>query len=166
MAKMTVGKGVGVTIDKFENVSKQLSNYMKPAIYKASGFMIKKINAALKSLEVVDGKKGLPPYAAPGSKLQSISSVQKQDLINGLGIAGFSNDNGFLNVKIGFDGYGSYPTQSHPNGIPNVLLIRSLENGTSFLKRNPVITNTVNANRKQTEKILEDEFNKIITKEL
>lgn len=166
MARMEVGKGIEISMKIIANASKSTTQMMKRAVYPVAGFMADKISAALSSLPTVDGKDGKPPYARPGEKLSSISSVQKQDLIKSFGISRFENQNGFINVKLGFNDYGSYPTKAHPKGIPNALLIRSLEKGTSFLKKNNIITKTVKANQKAAERMLEENLKKIIEKEL
>ena len=168
MARMEVGKGIELTIFAYERAEKKLQSFIKPSVYQGASFMSKKIVNALEALPTQDRKdgSGLPPFIAKGKKVESISTIQKQDIINGFGIAPFENQNGFVNIKIGFDGYGSYKTKRFPRGIPNVLIVRSLEKGTDFLKKNNVITKTVKSNEKKTVKILEEEFNKRITKEL
>lgn len=168
MARFEVGKGINLTIGAYEKAEKNLLSNIKPAVYQGAGFLSKQIVQSLQSLQTYDRKdgSGLPPFLATGKKANSISSVQKKDIIKGFGIASFENNNGFINVKIGFDGYGSYKTKSFPNGIPNVLIVRSLEKGTEFLLKNNVVTKAVKNNEKKTIKILEEEFNRRIKKEL
>lgn len=166
MARLELGKGMDIVINAYRSTSKKVTPIIKEAVYPAAGYLAKKIAAGIQELPTVDGKNGKPPYAPPGHKLNSISSVQKKDLLNGFGISKFENKNGYVNVKLGFDGYGSYPTANWPNGIPIPLLIRSLSKGTDFLKKNDFITKIYNREKKTVEKQLEDNFNKIISKEL
>ncbi len=168
MARLEIGKGIALTISGYEKVEKRLQSFIKPAVYHGAAFMSKEIMQSLKALPTYDRKdgSGLPPFIAAGKKANSISSVQKKDILEGFGIASFENNNGFINVKIGFDGYGSYETKSFPNGIPNVLIMRSLEKGTKFLKKNNVVTKAVKNNEKKTVKILEEEFNNRIERKL
>ncbi len=166
MARMEIGKDIDLTIKSYQKAAKNITATIKQAVYPAAGYLANKIAAGLKELPTVEGKDGKPPYMAPGYKLDSISSIQKQDLINGFGISKFENKNGYINVKIGFDGYGSYPTRNYPQGIPNPLLIRSLSKGTSFLKKNNFITKIYNREKKTVEKQLEKNFNELISKEL
>ena len=168
MARLEVGKGIHLTISAYQKTEKKLQSYIKPSVYQGAAYMSKKIVAALEALPTQDrkGGSGLPPYIKEDKKANSISTIQKQDIINGFGIASFENKKGFINVKIGFDGYGSYRTKSFPQGVPNVLVVRSLEVGTDFLKKNNIVTRTVKANENKTIKILEEEFNKRIAKEL
>lgn len=166
MARMEIGKGIDLTIKSYQKASKNIAATIKQAVYPAAGYLADKIAAGLNELPTVEGKDGKPPYMAPGYKLDSISPVQKQDLIKGFGITAFENKNGYINVKLGFDGYGSYPTKKHPRGIPNALLIRSLEKGTDFLKKNNFITKIYNREKKTVEKQLGKNFNELISKEL
>ena len=75
--------------------------------------------------------------------LYGISEEQKQGLINGFGIAPMQNDNGYLHVKLGFDGYNSVKTKNYPNGQPNSVIARSVNSGTSFRQRIPFVDNAV-----------------------
>jgi hypothetical protein len=168
VAYLDIGKGIKLTINSYDRLDQGLEGCIKPAVYNGAAYMSKEIMNALQALPTYDRKdgSGLPPYMPNGQKAHSISSVQKQDIINGFGIAAFENKNGFINVKIGFDGYGSYKTKSFPRGIPNVLIVRSLEKGTKFLRKNNFVTRTVKSSYNKTIKILEEEFNKNISKEL
>lgn len=166
MARLEVGKGIDLIVSQYAKTATKITPIIKQAVYPAAGYMYKKIRAALNELPTVDGKDGKPPYMASGYKLDSISSVQKKDLLNGFGISKFENRDGYINVKIGFDGYGSYATKNWPHGIPNALLIRSLSKGTDFLKKNDFVTKITNREKKAVEKQLEENFNKIISKEL
>ena len=47
------------------------------------------------------------------------------------------NDNGFRNVKIGFDGYNRVKTKTWPQGQPNLMVARAIESGTSWMQKQP-----------------------------
>lgn len=168
MAKLIVGKEVANVIALYRKAGGRIDACAKRAVYKGAGLMADAIKQELKALPTVSDKNGLPPYAPAGTKLKSISKVQKRDLIDSLGISGFDRDernDGNISVKIGFDGFGSYPTKSYPEGIPNQLLMRSLEKGTSFLKKNSVVTKTVKRMRQTVEITIADEMMKLLKKE-
>ena len=172
MAKLIVGKEVANVIALYRKAGGRIDACAKRAVYKGAGQMADAIKQELKALPTVSDKNGLPPYAPAGTKLKSISKVQKRDLIDSLGISGFDKGErgdvtvgGYISVKIGFDGYGSYPTKSYPEGIPNQLLMRSLEKGTSFLKKNSVVTKTVKRMRQTVEITIADEMMKLLKKE-
>lgn len=102
------------------------------------------------------------PTASP-----SIAKSQREDLANSLGITPIEKDaDGFWNAKIGFDGYGSITTNKYPNGLPNQLVARSIESGSSVRQKHPFVAPAVRTKRKAAraamEKVVTDEINKIM----
>lgn len=80
--------------------------------------------------------------------------VQKRGLYNSLGIASLQSDAGYLNVKIGFDGYNDVSTRQWPNGQPNQMVARSVERGTSWMKAYPFVKKAAAACRKSVRKAM------------
>lgn len=101
-------------------------------------------------------------FLGPGEVFSGIPEGQKQDLLASLGVTPADNHNGFVNVKIGFDGYGSFPTRAYPNGIPNALIARATESGSSVRKKTPFIRPAVNSKKKEAV----EEMDKYITSSL
>ena len=61
-------------------------------------------------------------------------TAQKKGLEKSLGISHMQDDgSGFLNVKVGFDGYNKIKTNRWPKGQPNQMVARSVARGTSFM---------------------------------
>ena len=85
--------------------------------------------------------------------------------MDGFGVSTFENQNGYLNVKLGFDGYGSIPTKQYPQGLPNVLLARSITTGTSFRRKNPAIRQAVQKSKKQAVEIMSNSIDEDIRKD-
>lgn len=103
----------------------------------------------------------------PGETFRGLSETQKQDLIDSFGLTPIDRDkHGFLHTKAGFDGYGSRPTKKYPNGVPNPLLARSVESGSSVREKHPFVRPAVNATRGQAvaemQKVLDGETKKIM----
>ena len=103
----------------------------------------------------------------PGETFSGLSKGQKEDLLNGFGLTPISNDRrGMINTHAGFDGYGSYPTKAYPKGVPNQLLARATESGSSVRDKTPFVRPAVNKMRKQSlqemEKSVEEDIEKII----
>lgn len=98
-----------------------------------------------------------PKQYARGMKT-GLTASQKAGLLDGLGIAVMRNDGGFLNVKVGMDGYNSTVTKRWPKGQPNALIIRSLESGTSFQLRQPVIGPAIRASRQAAIQKMKEQF--------
>ena len=77
---------------------------------------------------------------------------QKKDLLDNMGIAPPDVDyDGNTNTKIGFHKYGSIPTKKYPKGVPNQLLARAIESGSSVRKKTPFIRKAVNKSKKLAE---------------
>lgn len=96
----------------------------------------------------------------PDEKFVGIPREQKTDLLVSLGVTPVGRDKkDFVNVKVGFDGYGSQPTKAYPKGLPNQLLARAVESGSSVRKKTPFVRPAVNATRKKAV----EEMDKTIT---
>lgn len=155
-----------------EDYSKALSSLfndseeiIKKAVYQGAGIVADEIKEGLKGIPTEEGDNGLPPYAQDGEKLKGVSRRQKADLIDSFGLAPIENDSGYIQTKAGVDGYGSVRTKKYPNGLPNALLMRAVESGTSFREKHPVFRPAVNRSRKRCEakmgEVIEDEIKRI-----
>ena len=107
-------------------------------------------------------------YLNKGEVFTGVPKQQKQDLLDSLGITPPDIDfNGNTNTKIGFDGYGKLPTKKYPKGVPNQLLARAIESGSSVRKKTPFIRKAVNKSKKLAEAEMQkklDEHIEIIMK--
>ena len=163
MAKIQV-KGLDEYAKKIQKLSKDSEIIMKRSIYNAAGFVADNMKDAINSIPIQEGDNGLPPYGTKEEPLTGISRRQKADLMDGFGVSEFQTTNGYLNVKIGFDGYGSVPTKRYPQGLPNVLLARAITTGSEFRRKNPAIRKAVTRSKKQAveimNKTMEDELRK------
>ena len=74
------------------------------------------------------------------------------------------NDNGFYNVKIGFDGYNSVKTKTWPQGQPNMMVARAVESGTSWMQKQPFMRKAEQSSRSQCEKVMSETVDKEIEK--
>ena len=102
----------------------------------------------------------------PGEMFHGVPKGQKKDIIDGYGMTDIEKDNsGFYHTKIGFDGFGDYPTKEYPQGIPVPLLAASIESGSSVRQKTPFVEPAVKATRKQAieamEKVIDEEIKKI-----
>lgn len=79
------------------------------------------------------------------------SPEEKEGLAQSLGIAPLRDNSGFINVKIGFDGYQGKATTGYPKGKPNPMIARAVQRGTSFMRPNPFVKTAVNRSRKAAE---------------
>lgn len=123
-------------------------------IYSGADVMADAIKASIEALPVVDHR----VYGSEKSKINGVTSVQKKGLIESFGIAPMGYQNGYYNVKLGFDGYNSVKTKQYPNGQPNSLIARSVNSGTSFREKTQFIDKTVRRTRKATEDAMKETF--------
>ena len=83
--------------------------------------------------------------------------------MDSLGIASMQDDGtGYLNVKIGFDGYNDIVTQRWPRGQPNQMVARSVESGTTWMKKNGFVRKAVASSRKRAVEFMKRTVDKAI----
>ena len=105
----------------------------------------------------------------PGEKFTGLPVVNHLDLLDSFGLTPVDRDRrGFVHTKAGFDGYGTAPTKAYPKGIPNQLLARAVESGSSVREKTPFVRPAVNATRKEAEaemdRVVRQELEKIFEK--
>lgn len=151
MAKIVL-KGFEDYIRKLDNLESYVDEYVGRAIYGGARIMANAVKHNLYSLPVDNRKKT--------TTRTSINYIQKMGLIESFGIAPLRQDGDFLNVKLGFDGYNDFITYNFPTGQPNVMIARSLESGTSFMPKNPIISKTIKQFRNACIEEMQNELNK------
>lgn len=124
--------------------------YLEKAVKKGADPMADAVRANLNGIPTDDG------YKKPGEIRNGLRSIQLAGLQHSLGIAPIRNDRGFINVKIGFDGYNRLQSERWPSGQPNTLVARSIEGGTSYMAAHPFVAPAVNATKGQTRKIMKE----------
>lgn len=88
------------------------------------------------------------------------TGVTARGLSKGLGKAPIQNENGFVNTRIGWDGY-------NERGVANQLMANIMEVGTSKVQeKHPFVKPAVNRSKKQAEAkmaaVLDEEIEKIM----
>ena len=138
MARMTfkAGEEYALRLSKLAAGSDEIA---KKAIYEGAKVVADKVRNNLESV---------------------VSSRATGDLAGSLGIAPIEKDDkGFINAKIGFDGYDR-------NGVPNQLKARALESGTSRQQKKPFFRPALNATRFPAKQIMKqtikEEIDKVI----
>ena len=159
MAKLTLNPNIDVYIADLTKLFNDSEEICKRSAYEGARIVADKCRAGIESLPVRS-------YSRRSGMVSGVTASQKEGLLSGLGIAHFRNDGGFINVKIGMDGYNSTRTNQFPNGQPNALIIRSLESGTSFRARNPVITRATNAAKGAAEAAIQKQMDEEIKKRI
>lgn len=158
MAKMTIGKGMDEYLAKLGNLEFAAPGLVGQAIFEGAKVVADQVRAEIEALPTAESKR----VATPRDPTQ----VEKDGLLDGLGVAKKKNDSGYINVKIGMDGYNTDKTKKYPQGKPNAMIARSIESGSTVMKRNAFISRAVNKTKKEAEaamqKVIEEGIEKIV----
>lgn len=154
-------KGIDEYIKKIETLElKERDEVIGAAVYKGAGIAAKALKEAIEALPT-DGGLGSSEHPLIGP-----NRIQKKALLDSFGITPMRNDNGFVNVKLGFDGYNSIKTKRWPKGQPNAMIARSVERGTTFMYPNKFIQKTVRRINKQVvgemQTVVDEKINAIM----
>lgn len=129
------------------------------AIYGAAGIVADEIR---QKLEQVPTDESFGTSSAPTSGPRK---KQVEGLMDSLGIASLQDDGtGYLNVKIGFDGYNDIVTQRWPRGQPNQMVARAVESGTTWMQKNDFVRRAVASSRKRAIEFMKKTVDKSIQK--
>lgn len=143
MAKWTM-QGMSEYIAYLQRIGDVTEEAIGKGVYAMSSVVADAVRANLQALPTVTNAANIATYKKGVSRL---SDVEKQGLLDGFGVSPMQDDNGYKNVKLGFDGYNSVKTKKYPNGQPNALIARVTESGSQFRKKTPFIRTAVNASR-------------------
>lgn len=146
--------GLDEYVAKIEKLGYYAAEYVGKAIYEGAEVVADHTKAALENLPV-DNRTNVE-YRT------SINEKQKRGLIESFGIASARYDGNFYNVKTGFDGYNEIVTNRWPQGQPNMVIARSLESGTSFMRKNPVVSRATRESKDACIKAMEKSLKKSI----
>lgn len=149
MAKWIVGKGLDNYIAYLQSINAVTDEVIGEAVYEMAKVVADKVRANIQALPAVPNAANIATYRQGYSRL---SDEEKQGLLDGFGVSPMQDDNGYFNVKLGFDGYNSVKTKKYPQGQPNALIARVTESGSSYREKTPFMRPAVNAARKPAEK--------------
>ena len=143
---------------KLSQLGAQADAVAARAVAKGAGIVADKIRSNLAALrEDFNPSKRPYHYLVGDEKYTGIPDYQKQDLLDSLGVTPIKVDeNGVINAKIGFDGYGSQPTVKYPQGLPNPLAARATESGSSVRPKQPFIRPAMQASKKKATEAMQE----------
>ena len=161
MATITFKNGEEYALKLSQLANQRLTEVCGAGIYDAAELVADAIRQELESVPTDEG------WGTEKTQTIGPRAVQKEALLNTLGVAEMQTDeNGFLNVKIGFDGYNHVTTKRWPNGQPNQMIARAIESGTSWMRKNRFVSRAVNKTRKRAIEVMrkrvETEIEKIM----
>lgn len=168
MAKFVIGNGLNEYSSKLEKLNADTEKVLGKAIYKGAGIVADEIKKNIKAIPVSNSSK----RGTPSDPIDTITSAQRTGLIDGFGISKARTDNGYVNVKLGFDGYNTQVSDTAKKAKytnsrqANSMIARSVENGTSFRKKHPFIAPAIRATKDKAEKAMAEELDKEIAKRM
>lgn len=148
MAKWIVGNGLNSYIEYLQKINAVTDEVISEAVYEMAKVVADSVRASIQALPAVSNEANIATYKKGYSRL---SEPEKQGMLDGFGVSAMQNDNGYINVKLGFDGYNSVKTQKYPKGQPNALIARVTESGSSYREKTPFIRPAVRATKKTAE---------------
>lgn len=129
-------------ISKLEAMAKD--DIIGSAIYGAAQIVADEIRSQLSGIPTDEA------YGTPSNPTSGPKEAQVSGLLDSLGIAKMQDDGtGFLNVKVGFDGYNRLKTKRWPKGQPNQMIARSIARGTSFMQAHDFMKKAMSKVRKR-----------------
>lgn len=157
MARLQV-KGTEEYALRLSKLGTNVKEVAGQAIYNATDIVASQIRANLQSLPTVTDAENIRAYKSGGKS--GLTVRQKEGLLESLGVSKMQDDQGYLNVKVGFDGYNTVKTKKYPKGQPNQLIARVVENGSPYMDKMPFIRPALNKTRKAAIKAMEDTIDK------
>lgn len=148
MAKFVVGKGLDNYIAYLQKINLLSSDMVDEAVYDMAKVVADKVRANIEALPAVSNAANIATYKQGISRL---SEPEKQGLLDGFGVSSIQDNDGYVNVKLGFDGYNSVKTKKYPNGQPHALIARVTNSGSSYRQKTRFVDKAVSATRKQAE---------------
>jgi len=148
MAKIEL-QGFDEYLRKVQKLADKSEPLCKKTVYSGAGILADKMRDAVDSLPTISDGEALSSFKS-GKVMSRISYKQKKGLQESLGISTIRKErSGMVQTAVGFTGYNEVKTKHFPNGQPNAEVARSLEKGTSYLKRNRFVENTIKANKSE-----------------
>lgn len=152
----------GFTFKGLDNYTRQLAQLRdgaeemcKKALYEGAAVVADTIRNEIDSIPNRAYQSGGIAYG--------LTKVERNDLKNGLGITPIRDQDGVIDVKIGFDGYGR-ATKSFPQGVPVALTARSCCKGTSWLQKYDFLGKAQRRSQTQAEAKITETFNRELEK--
>lgn len=132
------------------------------AIFAGADVVANEIRKGIQALPEVDHRK----HGSDNDMLQGITSAQKKGLLEGFGITPMGEEDGYFNVKLGFDGYNDVKTRKYPAGQPNAMIARSINSGTSFRAKTQFVDKATRKAKPQAEKAMAEAFDKKLEEQM
>ena len=155
-------KGLKEYAEYLQRIGMNSKEICGAGVYAMAEIVTDEIRRKLDALPTVTEADALAAYRK--KQKTGLTSAQKKGLQEGLGVSPMENDNGYWNVKVGFDGYNKVKTKKYPNGQPNVMIARATESGSSVRGKMPFMRPAVSASQQlaveTAQKVIDEEIKK------
>lgn len=153
MAKITFrdAKAYGV---KLEMLQKHFSSDkpLEEAVEAGAGVLADAIRHSMDQLPTEQFRR-----LSKGEVFEGVPLGQFLELQKNFGISPVRRDrNGFINAKVGWEGYNKYPTKSYPQGLPNAMVAAAIESGSSVRAKHPFVRPAVKMSTPRALKAMAD----------
>lgn len=145
MARLDID-GTDEIFNVLREVETCIDDISKMALYDGAKVLADEIKINLKALPTDDPDRKL----RDGSQYTSLTTHEKEHLLKGFGISKIQgNSVEGHDVAVGFGGYGDFKTKKYPKGVPNQLIARSVESGSSVRQKHPFVRPAINKVKKE-----------------
>lgn len=152
-------KGMDDFIGALNSLNADVEKIVSSAMYDGAKLLIEECKKNIQNLPVENG------YMQPGRQRNCCTDSEKKDLLDNIGISSFSKQNGKVSTAIGFHGgYSSHKTKKYPNGVPIVLIARSIESGSSVRVKHPFMRTAVNSTKERITTLMQEKMRDEINK--
>lgn len=158
MAYLRVGNGLSEYLAKLGNLEMRALDQLEKAAEEGGDVVADAIRSELNAVPVDD------KYGTDNRMKSGPTSIQKKGLQNSFGIAPVKNEDGYVNVKVGFDGYNAVHSKKHPHGQPNAMIARSVVKGTSFMKKSDFVSRGTRKSKDKAELAMKQSIDMSIAK--
>ena len=136
------------------------------SIHPGGKIMADGIRAEAETIRVDDGGGGRKRGPNRGYKRNGPTSQQKAALLapGSYGIAKIRHVRHGWNVKVGWQGYNDVLTKKYPRGQANAMIARSVNAGTTFMKKQPFVNRAIRKYERATVQAISDQFDEEIEK--
>ena len=143
--KTTFSDGINEYLQTLNRLGKEIEGISKQAVYEGAKIIADEIKNNIEALST-DEEWGTPKKMKEGP-----TKAEKENIARGLGIAHMQDNKGTIKTKIGYDDAGY-----DENNKPIQMIARSVNSGTSFMKKNPFFEKGVrNSRNKAKQKMIE-----------
>lgn len=138
----------------------QLDGCLKAALYEGAACVADAVRENIEALPE-DGFR----YLRNGDSFAVLTAETKADLADSLGVSAHRQEEGgdAWSVSVGFQGYGSrqHPTKQYPNGIPNQMIARAIESGSSVRQKHPFVRPAMDRAKAEAERRIQEKFDQM-----